>query len=727
MYLMSRHLAGTFLVLLSALPVVFADTVPWYDSLLVGMEVGPTGAQFGSDRADVKYAYRFSGKDIVEAQIAAGSQYLVIWGKDSEYAYYDSKVAPKCPGLGTRDVLREAVEAAKPHGLPVIVYCVVQGNGYPLREHPEFKMKDSEGKSIDRICLNSGFMEHLKAIVDEMLAYGIQGFHIDMLDQGFGPPYGCWCDACRERFEKDYGKPMPKGVTWDEDWDRMLEFRYNTCERFEREIYQHIKERQATCSVDFNYHGNPPFSFELGQRPVQHAHIGDFVTGECGVWGFGALSTSLEALFLRGTDPARPFQVVLQRGVRSYHDQTTRPLQDMRWEMFSLLMHGAQVTIVDKTPFDGSLDRVAYERYGEIFREVAAKREHFGRGHVPLVETGVLFSHRTRDWYARETPRKYFEPFYGAHKALFYEHIPMEILFDENLTLERLRKCPVVYLPGAAIVSQAEVGLLRAYVREGGKLLITGETGTHDRMGAPLSENVLADLIGARLVRRLDTDDNHVSFPGEGGDLDALAKDIPRDWPYLVRGAAIVYEPTTARAFGTLYRPVRSLLQQQGKEGFWLPQSPEEPVGPAVLANDFGKGRVVCIAAAPDTAIAGEWGMIEDRLLIRNGIRFLNPDPAVRIEAPKFVETAVTRGPEPGTLRVHFAAYLSTPQNTAKERPLTVPGLIEDTPMYRACIEVAEGVKRVIPFNASTHVKRHGPAIDVQIEDVHEVLVIRTR
>lgn len=90
-----------------------ASAAPWYEELLVGLEVGPTGAQFGADPADVAYATKFSGKDIVDAQIAAGSQYLVIWGKDGEYAYYDSKVAPKCPGLGERDVLREAVDAAR--------------------------------------------------------------------------------------------------------------------------------------------------------------------------------------------------------------------------------------------------------------------------------------------------------------------------------------------------------------------------------------------------------------------------------------------------------------------------------------------------------------------------------------------------------------------------------------------------------------------------------------
>ncbi len=86
---------------------------PWYRRLIVGMEVGPTGAQWGIDPTDTGYAARFNGHDVVQQQLAANSQYLVIWGKDSEYAYYDSKVAPKCPGLGSRDVLKEAVESAR--------------------------------------------------------------------------------------------------------------------------------------------------------------------------------------------------------------------------------------------------------------------------------------------------------------------------------------------------------------------------------------------------------------------------------------------------------------------------------------------------------------------------------------------------------------------------------------------------------------------------------------
>ncbi|MHC1769293.1 MAG: hypothetical protein AB9869_34270 [Verrucomicrobiia bacterium] len=48
----------------------------WFDQVLVGMEVGPTGAQWGhSDRTDPRYCARFDGREIVRNALAAHSEY----------------------------------------------------------------------------------------------------------------------------------------------------------------------------------------------------------------------------------------------------------------------------------------------------------------------------------------------------------------------------------------------------------------------------------------------------------------------------------------------------------------------------------------------------------------------------------------------------------------------------------------------------------------------------
>ncbi|MGQ9588731.1 MAG: hypothetical protein ACUVYA_00395 [Planctomycetota bacterium] len=251
---------------------------PWYERALLGIEVGPTGAQFGSDPSDAGSAKAFDGREVVRRCAAAGCEYVVIWARDGEYAYYDSKLMPKCPGLGDRDILREAVEEGKRLGLPIIAYCVVQAGGHVYRSHADWRMLGPDGKPVGRMCFNTGYAEFVKGLLAEMLTYGIAGFHVDMLEQGFGPPYGCWCPACKRLFEAERGGPMPPGPTWDESWDRMLEFRYQTSARFERALAAHVRSLRPSATIDFNYHGNPPFSFETGQRPVQHAGNGAFVT-----------------------------------------------------------------------------------------------------------------------------------------------------------------------------------------------------------------------------------------------------------------------------------------------------------------------------------------------------------------------------------------------------------------------------------------------------------------
>jgi len=699
----------------------------WYRRSLVGMEVGPTGAQFGhSDRTDTRYCRRFDGREIVRRCVDANSEYLVMWVRDGDYAYYDSKLLLKAPGLGDRDSLREAMEEAQKHDLPVIAYCVVQQGGHFLDEHPEYEMRDCQGNRIGRFCYNSGYLEVMKAIVAEQLAYGIAGFHIDMVDQGFGPPYGCWCDHCRKAFQNQYGRAMPEQVTWDRDWDRMLEFRYTTSQRFEKALCRHIKKLNPRATVDFNYHGNPPFSWEVGQRPVQHADNADFVTGETGVWGFSALTVGLNAEFYRASTPGTPFQIAMQRGVRMYHDQTTRPLNDMRWELLTLLSHGAFVTMIDKTGFDGWLDPVAYERIGKAFQEVQDKRAHFG--HEPISDVGIYFSSRTRDWVGRDHPETYFQSFQGAHKALVYAHIPWSIVLDENVTAETLKRTPVVLLPNAGILSEREVGLLHDYVEGGGNLILTGLTACYDRMGNLADASSLEKLIGARFVGKLESLDNWVRFKSDSGaekEEKQLRDGIAANWPLLVKGPGAIFRPEGATAMGELLRPYRTTRQLQGKEGAEWPMSADSVVGPAMLVNRVGEGKVLTFACSPGYATASEHHIVEARRLLVNAIRLLCPKPRVRITAPTTVQAVVSDEPSSRTLRVHLLGYNAPPQTTpAKNRPYILPGLIEDAPMYRVVLEFADEIERASAFSDSTELRHTDHRISATISDVHEVIVV---
>ena len=718
-----------FACIISASIPAVADTEPWFTQALVGMEVGPTGAQFAGGDYVPEYASKFNGRDIVRRCVDANADYLVLWVRDGEFTFHHSKLLPSPPGLGERDVLREAVDEGHKVGLPIIAYCQLQYPAYELRNHPEWKMRQADGKPIDNlVCFNSSYGDRVEALLAEMMEYGIDGFHLDMVDQGFGPPTGCWCENCQKLFKAEHGRPMPKGVDWnDEDWHRFVRFRYATSDRFEKRLTDFIRNKDSSVTVDFNYHGNPPFSWEVGQRPVRHAGNGDFVTGEAGLWAFGALTASYNAAWYRAATPGNPFQVAVQRGVRMYHDQTTRPLNDMRWEMFTLLAHGAFVTMIDKTAYDGWLDPVAYDRIGALLEEARRKRAHFG--HAPLRDVGIYFSAPTRDWIGRNQPSNYFQSVQGAHKACVYEHLGFGFVFEENLSLETLQEFPVISLSHAGILSDREIELLHRYVEQGGNLLITGHAGLYDSKGQPLKESRLSRLIGANATQRLESVDSWMRFQGLSSAQQPyreLTAGIPSDWPFLVRGPSVVYEPVTALPIGELLDSHRATLSEPGSYNKDWPLSARNVIGPAALVNPFGKGIVLTLAGSPDQSTAGEHHIVETRKLFANAVRLLHPQPRVRVIAPANVEAVVTDDPEERILRIHLIAYNPTPQTTpTKNRPYVLPGLIEDAPIFRARFEFRDHIHSAQALNPSTEVEIQETQVKVTVEDIHEVIQCR--
>ena len=703
--------------LLLPLGFLLAEEKPWYEGLLVGIEVGPTGA---NDRDDI-YMSRANGKDIVQNILKAKAQYLVIFMKDQNFAYYNSKIARKCPQLKDMDLLKEVIEEAKKHSIPVIAYVQVQYDTSSWLAHPEWRMKDWYGNDIPgRLCYNSGYIEFIKSILEELMSYDIAGFHIDMLDWGFSPPYGCWCDKCREAFKKEYGMDMPSKVSWDENWEKVLEFRYKSDISFCRELERFVHSHRPELSIDFNYHGYPPFSWWTAQKPVGKAEDGDFVTAEGLPFVFGHTNPSFLALFMKGARSDGRTQGVTSVGVYDYHDFTVRPTAELKWEVMTYLAHGALCTIVDKANYDGTFNPLVYERLGVVFGEALRQREFFG--HKPIPEVGIYFSLRTRDWFGREEPIKYFSAVMGAHKALKEAHIPMAFIMDENISLEKLLQFPVVYLPNVAILSEEEVALFKEYLKRGGKILATGLTACYDRQGNPLGRCLLEGVIGAKLLEIYAAHkDNYVHFPESIKDEIGLIG-VPKDVNILNYSPIAIFQPIEAKSYGEL------LVAYRSQDNPWMGHmSAERVVGPAILMMEYGKGRIVYLPFSPDSAFVGNYRMPEHRNLIASIIRYLNPKPPIIINTQPHIETVITKDEEKNRYIIHFLCFCGTPTSAVFPFPegrRVLPSLMEFCCPYEAEIEINFPFSSVEAIGPKGNISPQGDKLMLRSSNIHEVVVI---
>ena len=126
-----------------------------------------------------------------------------------------------------------------------------------------------------------------------------------------------------------------------------------------------------------------------------------------------------------------------------------------------------------------------------------------------------------------------------------------------------------------------------------------------------------------------------------------------------------------------------------------MPKTRDEAVGPAVLINNYGQVKVIYLSCSPDAALASEYRRVEPQLLLRNLIRYLQPNPEVTVAAPYYVESMVTTVPGDLVWRLHLVGYVSPPACTGPGRPhanFILPSLIEDLPLYRVRISFNRSV-----------------------------------
>ena len=221
--------------------------------------------------------------------------------------------------------------------------------------------------------------------------------------------------------------------------------------------------------------------------------------------------------------------------------------------------------------------------------------------------------------------------------------------------------------------------------------------------------------------------DNYLRFPSSLCDDEAasLVKDLPTDHPILTWGPIVEVETTSAQGYGEILAAHRSV---EGADNPWRHHmSAGRVVGPAITVNEYGKGKAVFVACCVDAAWGELHRMPEHRDVIRNLVRYLNPNPEVMIQAPLNVETVVTEDESPNRLLVHFIAFWA-PATSATGRQgqgrMVLPPLMEETFGYTANVTVKRPYSKARGESADSTVSVTGDTVTLQTSQIHEVLII---
>ncbi len=517
---------------------------------------------------------------------ASAVRLSILWGGE---VYYPSRVAPRAPGLGGLDYLREAVDEARRCGIRIVAYinpnCLWPG-------HPLFEtvtLRDAGGTvtaapaygrqfpSARYACINHpAYRAFLRDVLAEIFTrYRPDGLYVDGLT-----PHVCYCEHCRAAWRRHFGGDMPVDrlpataggwAVWGEfggdpqpvgDVENRPEARRHTelLYRSLTEVTRLFTETVKGCHPDAitAYHSHP--------KPDTMAFYDATLTEVYSPRPW--VHTSWRAGELAGFSNVFPVPVLFNVYP---HDCLTAA--EARYKAFQGLAAGAFPNFWSTPGMRPVFEYMARNAACLDFATTAPVRF--------LALARDIRSDATRDATPAAPGVKYgtdrfLAPYVGAYSALMRSALPVVTLhrprFHENLDGFR-----VLVLANESNLSEAQAGAVRRFVREGGGLIATHETSLCDERGRRRADFALADVFGARHV----------------GTLPAAPRALSP-----VAGAAAALRVTPC---ATLHNePLADVRPTTGRSAAVFAAAGTNEPCPAVVLNEFGRGRCVYLSGRLD-------------------------------------------------------------------------------------------------------------------------------
>lgn len=405
----------------------------------------------------------FNKTEFEHALRSANIQSVNIFAKcHHSWCYFPTKVGKMHPHLDF-DLCGEMIDAVKNAGAKAVVYFPVGWSEGDADSHPEWcartkdgsisncscdgiyeKAKDDDFKPFylwKHLCVNGDYAEYVFALEREILTRyrNIDGLFVDINFR-----YPCYCEKCK----KDM---LAAGVDVDNDKE-VIEFYDKVWNRFVEKCKQILFEFNKDASIFFN--GGTDMNKPKWHKIHTHIEMEDLPTA----WG-GYDKMPISAKYFKNLNPnVLGMTAVFHKAWGEFGGYKTKDA--LKYEIASMLSFGACSSIgihmhpdchTDKRAFD--MIKYAYD-YSRLLEEYCLDATETARVGIAL----------TFDKDIDE----------GVSKILLEKQIDFDVLNDfENLR----EKFDLIILPDDYRLSPQKAAKINAYLKDGGKLLLSGDSG----------------------------------------------------------------------------------------------------------------------------------------------------------------------------------------------------------------------------------------------------------
>ena len=541
--------------------------------------------------------FKLANCDLLQTD-TKGHEGLVSW-------YSKTPTASIAPGI-SKEMVDIWVKAGKQLGIPCQahysgIFDMAAGDKFP-----DWNVVNAKGEPVKgKMCPRGPYVDELliPQAKELITRYGVSAFWVDGEIWAVTP---CYCKTCSAAFKKQYDIAPPKEQK-DDNWIKWIAF---TRDGFQEYVAHYTTEihkfspKTRVCSNWLHSFRNPGCPWV----PT------DYISGD----NLGTLShpnNFLHARFM--STRGRPWEIVLWG---FYYNEKSpwimKSVDMMKQQAASIISFGGNMNIYNqpKGHRDGRLPKWQMKRLGEVGKFVKARKEY--SQHTETIPNAVIL-HSEHDFYAQKSPNIWeynVSHMEGALYSMLDSSIPTDIM-DEWALLGKINDFPLVIAPSQENMSKKAVQVLKDYVKNGGKLLVTG-TEIYDTLGS--------DFLGVKSVSVNNAHSYHIPagdgcFPlsshGHQGGAWTEVQSYP--WHEVT--------PTTAKGIA----PLQTTLFKEDKTPYF-----------AATINNYGKGKVAYIPVDIMTYYYNSrYALV--KTFIADVVTKLSADLDYQIQAPTSIEVVL--------------------------------------------------------------------------------------
>lgn len=429
------------------------------------------------------------------------------------------KYSRRSPWLEGQDITGNIVKAAHKYGIMAIAMADLSVLPPAVAaEHPEWVSVDSNGKpyespsGMNTACIMGGYgLQYGRELIQEIL----ERYDVDAVKFG-GGSYGfhgniCYCEGCREDYEAKHHRLLPVKQDWnDPDWLAYHHWRTEKTSERCKFLYDMVKSIRPDMPVMGNAvcFGAVDWTTESALDIEDMARYQDMVQIEAQDRArvdpnLAAKWQSMtwpgeEACYMTSVTEDKPIWIVVSYFKAWPWRRSAVDYAEQKAYMAQILANGASPMVnLSGGPISVHEDKRGIRAPAELYAFLKKHSDYYD-GDSSGAAVALVYSQDTLVRYGRTDKEvRYLEGFRGYEKALQENQIPYDILSTRVLEEKHLSRYKVLVLPTLACMDEQIADTLRTFVRNGGGLVATFETGLYSLSGEKRDDFIIGDLLGA--------------------------------------------------------------------------------------------------------------------------------------------------------------------------------------------------------------------------------------